>query len=41
MRPDITPLTRATGELTTLATKRMEETLPWFRTLGPDERTDC
>jgi hypothetical protein len=39
MRPDITPLTRATGELTTLATKRMEETLPWFRTLGPDERS--
>jgi hypothetical protein len=39
MRPDITPLTRATGELTTLATKRMEESLPWFRTLGPDERS--
>lgn len=39
MRPDISPLTRATGELTTLATKRMEESLPWFRTLGPDERS--
>lgn len=39
MRPDISPLTQATGELTTLATKRMEESLPWFRTLGPDERS--
>jgi hypothetical protein len=32
-------LTRATGELTTAATKRMEETLPWFRELGADERS--
>jgi hypothetical protein len=32
-------LTRATGELTTAATKRMEETLPWFRDLGPQERS--
>lgn len=30
---------RATGELTTAATKRMEETLPWFRGLGPEERS--
>jgi DNA-binding PucR family transcriptional regulator len=39
VRPDITRLTRATGELTTAATKRMEENLPWFRSLGPDERS--
>ena len=38
-RPDITQLTRATGALTTAATKRMEETLPWFRGLGPEERS--
>ena len=38
-RPDVALLTRATGELTTAATKRMEETLPWFRELGPDERS--
>lgn len=38
-RPDVTRLTQATGELTTAATKRMEETLPWFRDLGPDERS--
>jgi DNA-binding PucR family transcriptional regulator len=36
---DIALLTRATGELTTAATKRMEETLPWFRELGPEERS--
>lgn len=28
-----------TGELTTAATKRMEETLPWFRELGAQERS--
>jgi len=38
-RPDIDLLTRATGDLTTAATKRMEETLPWFRELGPEERS--
>lgn len=38
-RPDITRMTRATGDLTTAATKRMEETLPWFRSLGPEERS--
>ena len=38
-RPDVLLLTRATGELTTAATKRMEENLPWFRDLGPDERS--
>ena len=37
--PDVTILTRATGELTTAATKRMEETLPWFRELGAQERS--
>ena len=36
---EIASLTRATGELTTAATKRMEETLPWFRELGPQERS--
>lgn len=39
MRPDIARLTRATGDLTTAAMKRMEETLPWFRGLGPEERS--
>lgn len=38
-RPDVVLLMRATGELTTAATKRMEETLPWFRGLGPEERS--
>jgi hypothetical protein len=38
-RPDVAVLTRATGQLTTAATKRMEETLPWFRDLGPEERS--
>lgn len=38
-RSDIARLTRATGDLTTTATKRMEETLPWFRELGPEERS--
>lgn len=38
-RPEAEELTRATGDLTTAATKRMEETLPWFRELGPDERS--
>jgi hypothetical protein len=38
-RPNVDTLTRATGDLTTAATKRMEETLPWFRELGPDERS--
>jgi hypothetical protein len=37
--PEVELITRATGELTTAATKRMEETLPWFRELGPDERS--
>lgn len=37
--PDVATLTRATGELTTAATKRIEETLPWFRELGADERS--
>ena len=37
--PEIDVITRATGELTTAATKRMEETLPWFRELGADERS--
>ena len=37
--PEIALLTRATGELTTAATKRMEETLPWFRELGAEERS--
>lgn len=37
--PEAERLTRATGDLTTAATKRMEETLPWFRELGPDERS--
>jgi hypothetical protein len=37
--PEIALITRATGELTTAATKRMEETLPWFRELGADERS--
>jgi len=39
MRPDIDRLTRSTGDLTTAAMKRMEETLPWFRGLGPEERS--
>ena len=38
-RRDVALLTRATGDLTTAATRRMEETLPWFRELGPDERS--
>lgn len=38
-RRDVALLTRATGDLTTAATKRMEETLPWFRELGPEERS--
>lgn len=38
-RTDVAMLTRATGELTRAATKRMEENLPWFRDLGPDERS--
>jgi hypothetical protein len=38
-RPAVAALQRATGELTTIATRRMEETLPWFRGLGPDERS--
>ena len=38
-RPETVELTRATAELTTAATRRMEETLPWFRELGPDERS--
>ncbi len=38
-RPDVAVITRATGDLTTAATKRMEETLPWFRDLDPDERS--
>jgi DNA-binding PucR family transcriptional regulator len=38
-RPEVAVLTRATGQLTTAATKRMEETLPWFRDLGPEERS--
>lgn len=37
--PDVATLTRATGDLTTAATKRMEETLPWFRELGAEERS--
>jgi len=37
--PEIGLITRATGELTTAATKRMEETLPWFRELGAEERS--
>lgn len=37
--PEVDLLTRATGELTTAATKRMEETLPWFRDLGAEERS--
>lgn len=37
--PDVALLTRATGELTTAATRRMEESLPWFRELGPQERS--
>lgn len=32
-------LTQATGDLTTAATKRMEETLPWFRGMGAQERS--
>ena len=36
---EVARLTRATGELTTAATKRMEETLPWFRELGAEERS--
>ena len=32
-------ITRATGELTTAATKRMEETLPWFRQLTAEQRS--
>lgn len=32
-------LTRASGDLTTAATRRMDETLPWFRDLGPQERS--
>jgi len=39
VQPDIGRLTRATGVLTTAAMQRMEETLPWFRGLGPDERS--
>lgn len=39
VQPDIVRLTRATGLLTTAAMQRMEETLPWFRSLGPDERS--
>lgn len=39
MQPDTSSLTRATGELTRAATKRMEENLPWFRDLGPEERS--
>ncbi len=38
-RPDIAALRRATGGLTTSATRRMEEALPWFRELGPQERS--
>ena len=38
-RRAIDQLTRATGEMTTAAAKRMEETLPWFRGLGPQERS--
>ena len=38
-RPEVAALTRATGDLTTAATKRMEESLPWFRELGPEERS--
>jgi hypothetical protein len=37
--PEIELITRATGDLTTAATKRMEETLPWFRELGAQERS--
>ncbi len=37
--PDVALLTRATGSLTTAATRRMEESLPWFRELGPEERS--
>lgn len=37
--PEISRITRSTGELTTAATKRMEETLPWFRELGAEERS--
>jgi DNA-binding PucR family transcriptional regulator len=37
--PEADRLTRATGDLTTAATKRMEETLPWFRELGAEERS--
>lgn len=36
---EVALLTRATGELTTAATRRMEETLPWFRELGAEERS--
>ncbi len=32
-------LTRASGTLATEATRRMEATLPWFRGLGPQERS--
>jgi hypothetical protein len=38
-RPDVAALRRATGELTTSATRRMEEALPWFGQLGPEERS--
>jgi hypothetical protein len=37
--PEIELITRATGDLTTAAMKRMEETLPWFRELGAEERS--
>ena len=39
MAAPVDRLTQATGELTTAATTRMDETLPWFRGLGAQERS--
>ena len=38
-RPGIAELTRASGDLATEATRRMETTFPWYRDLGPQERS--
>ncbi len=38
-RPGAVELTRASGALATEATRRMEATLPWYRELGPEERS--
>lgn len=38
-RPDVAALRRAAGDLTSSATRRMEDSLPWFRDLGPEERS--